>query len=91
MLGIGILIGMLYLIDSRLIFHFLWIPIASWLIDVLKKRFTYPRTGYVKVKTAQVLLVVLTCVVGFVLAVSVVILVWAMLHLFNVRWRMAAR
>ena len=87
MLGIGILLGMLYVIDSRLVFFVLWIPVTSWLFNILRKRFTYPRTGYVKVKASQVLRVVAICVVGFALSMVVAILVWAMRGLpFQGRW-----
>jgi hypothetical protein len=48
MIGVALVLSSLHLMNRSLVLNYLWIPIAVVLIEIIRRRFVYPRTGYVK-------------------------------------------
>jgi hypothetical protein len=48
MLGITLALSGVYLFNKSLIMNYFWLPFALVFIEVLRRRYVYPRTGYAK-------------------------------------------
>lgn len=49
MMGIYLVLSGIYLNKTPLILNYLWLPIALILIEVIRRLYIYPRTGYVNI------------------------------------------
>lgn len=79
MLGIYFVLSGLYLTNKSLIINYLWLPFALVLIDVIRRRYVYPRTGYAKIKlsTREIVGVLLAIVLGIALLTGIIALITA--------------
>ena len=53
MLGIYLILSGIYLFNKSLILNYIWFPIALVLIEVIRRRYIFPRSGYVKLNQVQ--------------------------------------
>ncbi len=83
MLGIAFLFMSFFLMDKRLVFLLCWPGLGPGIIEVVKRRVTYPRTGHVNFPSPVLLAIVifLACVGGIALSVGVSALARAVLGL----------
>jgi hypothetical protein len=81
MLGLSFLFMSLFLMDRRFVFLFVWPGLAPGIIELIKKRVTYPRTGYVVFPRPAILmlLILLACAAGIVLSLTATALARALL------------
>jgi hypothetical protein len=77
MLGIYFVLSGIYLANKSLILNYLWLPFALVLIDVIRRRYVYPRTGYVKLKlsTNEIIRMLLAIVIGVGLITGITALI----------------
>jgi hypothetical protein len=48
MMGIYFILSGIYLTNKSLIINYLWLPLALVLVEVIRRRYVYPRTGYAR-------------------------------------------
>jgi hypothetical protein len=79
MLGIYFVLSGLYLKDKSLVINYFWLPVALVLIDVLRRRYVYPRTGFarLKMKASEIIRVFLAIILGVGLIAALIALVAA--------------
>ena len=83
MLGIAFLFMSFFLMDKRLVFLLCWPGLGPGIIEIIKRRVSYPRTGYVKFPSPVLMAIVvfLACVGGLALSMGASALVRAALGL----------
>ena len=52
MLGISLTLSGIFLLNRSMIMNYIWLPIALVLIEVIRRKFIIPRSGYVKIKVS---------------------------------------
>ena len=57
MIGIYFLLSGVFLHNRSMIWNYLWLAIAPVLIEIIRRRFIYPRSGYVKISLPTVKIV----------------------------------
>ena len=91
-MGVYFLLSGFFLIDRALILNYIWLPVGLVIIDIIRRKYIYPRTGYAKLKTPtkEILLILLATLFG-ILFIS--LLVGFMIPSFNILkggWNSAA-
>ena len=54
MIGVYFILSSIFLFNRVMILNFLWLPVAPVLIEVLRRRYIYPRAGYAKISLSVV-------------------------------------
>jgi hypothetical protein len=82
LLGVHLLLTY-FVIEYRLLFNIPWIVIGPVLIEAIRKRTTYPRTGYAKAakKGTTALRIALVCIIGIILLAAVTALIFLLIGL----------
>lgn len=77
MLGVYFILSAFYLINKTLIINYFFLPVALVLIDVLRRRYVYPRTGFAKlnIPAVELIRVFLGIILGIALITGIVALV----------------
>ena len=91
MLGVAFVLSAFHLYDSSFILNYLWIPIGIVLMEIIRRRIVYPRTGYVKHRAyprGRFLWIVAGLALGMiVLAILITLLLLELGESSNVSWR----
>jgi hypothetical protein len=82
LLGIHLLL-IYFVIEHHLLLNIPWIVIGPVIIEGIRKRTTYPRTGYAKMarQGATALRIILVCIIGIILLAAVTALVFILIGL----------
>ncbi len=82
LLGIHLLLTY-FVIEYRLLLNIPWIVIGPVIIEAVRKRTTYPRTGYMRMANqgTTAIRIVLVCIIGIVLLAMVTALIFLLLGL----------
>jgi len=54
MMGISLILSSIYLFNKFTFLNYLWLPIALVLIEVVRRRYIFPRTGYAKISLSKI-------------------------------------
>jgi hypothetical protein len=82
LLGIHLLLTY-FVIEYRLLLNIPWIVLGPVIIEVIRKRTTYPRTGYAKMakQGTTALRIVLICIVGIIVLTAVTAVIFLLIGL----------
>ena len=65
MMGVYFILSGIYLTNKSLIINYLWLPLALVLIEVIRRRYVYPHTGYARLSlSTREIVGVLLAVIG---------------------------
>jgi hypothetical protein len=67
MMGIYLVFSYFFLVNRSLIFNFIFLPFITVIIEIVRKKFIYPRVGYAKIKLSavQIISIFLILIVGY--------------------------
>ena len=77
MIGVYFILSGIYLTNKSLIINYLWLPFALVLIEVIRRRYVYPRTGYARLNlsTREIAGVLLAVMGGVALLTGIIALI----------------
>ena len=79
MIGVYFILSSIFLSNRAMILNFLWLPVAPVLIEVIRRRFIYPRAGYAKISLSVVeIITILTAILVVVVILAGLIGLFAM-------------
>ena len=87
-MGIYILLSSFCLINRKIILNYIWLPIGLVIIDVIRRKYIYPRTGYARIKISakDILLVLSVTVLGLLLTGLLVGFLVPSIHILKGGW-----
>ena len=76
MMGIYLLLSGFYINNKFMILYYLWLPIALILMEIIRRRYVYPRSGYVKISFSaiQIIAILGSILVGTVILATLIAL-----------------
>jgi hypothetical protein len=79
MIGVYFILSSIFLSNRAMILNFLWLPVAPVLIEVIRRRYIYPRAGYAKISLSVVeIITILTAILVVVIILAGLIGLFAM-------------
>ena len=77
MLGVYLTLSGIYLSNRSLILNYIWLPIGFVLIDILRRRYVYPRTGYAKISfsAAEIVRIFGALIIGIAVLTALIALI----------------
>lgn len=90
MMGIYLVLSGIYLNKTSLILNYLWLPIGLILIEVIRRRYIYPRTGYVKISLPAIEIVKILggiLIIGAILTIFIALFAHSLGRPVEGNWR----
>ena len=90
MMGIYLILSGVFLSTRYLFLNYLWLPIALVLIEVIRRRYVYPRSGYAKISlsTTEIVAILGAILVGIAILATLIALIASNIgHPVEGNWR----